>query len=144
MFTHLPMGCLQHPDMEVGLLIGQNATALLPTSGAGWNAVDNLRVGRTVLGEFGYVIEGSHPSLRVPGSSKVSTNAVRLSHSRILVKDSPSLANLSNMKGNNLQTYLQSLPDHNLPEMKQTSEDISGNLLAVINMSIVNMVYKIP
>ena len=121
MFTHLPMGSLQPPDVEVGLLIGQNATALLSTGGAGWNAVDNLRGRRTLLGEFGYVLEDSHPSLRFPGSSKVRNNSVRFSQSRILVKVSPTLTNWSNMKGNNLQVYLQSLPDHNLPKMKQPS-----------------------
>ena len=102
MFNHLPMGCLQCPDLEVGLLIGQNATGLLPTGGAGWNVVDNLRVRRTMLGEFGFVLEGTHLSLRFLGSSKVRTNSIRFSHSRIFVKDSPALTNWSNMKGNSL------------------------------------------
>ena len=107
MFPHLPVGCLQCADIEVGLLIGQNAMALLPTRGDGWNVVDNLRVKRTLLGEFGYILEGSQPSLGFPGSSKVRSNSVRFSHSRILVKVSPTLTNRSKMKGNNLQNYFQ-------------------------------------
>ena len=35
LFPHLPKGCLQRPQAEVRLLLGQNVNILLPTGGAG-------------------------------------------------------------------------------------------------------------
>ena len=49
--------------MEVGILLGQNANALLPTGGTGEHKIDHLRVRHTVLGEHGYVLEGYHPDI---------------------------------------------------------------------------------
>ena len=46
--------------MEVGLLLGQNANALLPTGGAGRDKVGNLRIRRTLLGKYGFLLEGWH------------------------------------------------------------------------------------
>ena len=63
LFPHLPKGSLNYPDMEVGLLLGQNANALLPTGGTGKNMVGNLRVRRTLLGKHGYVLEGWHSEI---------------------------------------------------------------------------------
>ena len=42
LFPHLPKGCLNRPDMEVGLLLGQNANILLPNGGGKKNQVGNL------------------------------------------------------------------------------------------------------
>ena len=50
--------------MEVGILLGQNANVLLPTGGTGEYKVDGLRIRRTVLGEYGYVLDGYHQSSR--------------------------------------------------------------------------------
>ena len=33
LFPQLPKGCFNRPEMEVGLLLGQNANVLLPTGG---------------------------------------------------------------------------------------------------------------
>ena len=35
MFPSIPKGCLKKPNIEVGILLGQNANALLPTGGTG-------------------------------------------------------------------------------------------------------------
>ena len=63
LFPHLPKGCLNHPNVEVGLLLGQNVNALLPTGGAGRDKVGNLRVRRTLLGKHGFVLDGWHPDV---------------------------------------------------------------------------------
>ena len=52
--------------MEVGVLLGQNANPLLPTGGSGPYKVEGLRIRRTVLGEFGYVLDGYHPHIWSP------------------------------------------------------------------------------
>ena len=44
LFPHIPIGSLERPSGEVGLLIGQNYAGILPTGGSGINCVDNLRV----------------------------------------------------------------------------------------------------
>ena len=44
MFPSIPKGCLKRPNMEVGILLGQNANALLPTGGTGEHKIDHLRV----------------------------------------------------------------------------------------------------
>ena len=49
--------------MEVGILLGQNANALLPTGGTGEYQIDHLRVRHPVLGEHSYVLEGYHPDI---------------------------------------------------------------------------------
>ena len=60
--------------MEVGILLGQNANALLPTGGTGEHQIDHLRVWHTVLGEHGYVLEGYHPDMwrSEAGNSKIN------------------------------------------------------------------------
>ena len=63
LFPSISRGCLQCPNMEEGLLLGQNANILLPTGGDGEHRVDNLRVWRTLLGETGYVLEGHHHNI---------------------------------------------------------------------------------
>ena len=63
LFPSIPCGSLQCPNIEVGLLLGQNTNILLPTRGDGDQRVDNLRVRRTLLGELGYVLEGHHPDI---------------------------------------------------------------------------------
>ena len=74
MFPSIPKGCLKKSNMEVGILLGQNANALLPTGGTGEHQIDHLRVWRTVLGEHGYVLEGYHPDIwkSEVGSSKIN------------------------------------------------------------------------
>ena len=43
------------------MLLGQNANALLPIGGAGEYQIGGFRVRITVLGEYGYVLDGYHP-----------------------------------------------------------------------------------
>ena len=52
--------------MEVGILLGQNANILLPTGGMGEYKVNGLRMGRTILGKNGYVLDGYHPEIWRP------------------------------------------------------------------------------
>ena len=49
MFPSIPKGCLKKPNMEVGILLGQNANALLPTGGTGEHQIGHLRVRRTIF-----------------------------------------------------------------------------------------------
>ena len=63
MFPSIPKGCLKKPNIEVGILLGQNANALLPTGGTGEHQIDHLRVWRTILGEHGYILEGFHSDI---------------------------------------------------------------------------------
>ena len=65
-FPHIRVGDLDRPTGEVGMLIGQNHVALLPTGGAGVNCSGNLRVMDTIFGS-GVVLGGSHPSLAAEG-----------------------------------------------------------------------------
>ena len=44
LFPSLPKGSLKRPNMEVGILLGQNANALLPTGGSGPYKVEGLRI----------------------------------------------------------------------------------------------------
>ena len=61
MFPSLPVGSPNRPSTDIGMLLGQNANALLPIGGAGEYQVEGLRVRRTVLGEYSYVLDGYHP-----------------------------------------------------------------------------------
>ena len=63
LFPFLPRGCLDRPNTEVGLLLGQNANSLLPTGGTGKHKVGNLRVWKTLLGKYRFVLEGYHPKI---------------------------------------------------------------------------------
>ena len=83
MFPHLPHGCLERPDMEVGLLLGQNATGLLPTGGADEDCVDNLRVRRSKLGEYGWVLEGWHPDVWCPREKSSKTQSLKARINRL-------------------------------------------------------------
>ena len=44
LFPSIPKGSLNRPNMEVGILLGQNANSLLPTGGTGEHKVDELRI----------------------------------------------------------------------------------------------------
>ena len=83
MFPHLPHGCLQRPEMEVGLLLGQNATGLLPTGGGGVDCVDNLRVRQSKLGEFGWVLEGWHPDVWCSSETSSKTQSLKARINRL-------------------------------------------------------------
>ena len=83
MFPHLPHGCLQRPDMEVGLLLGQNASGLLPTGGGGRDCVENLRVRQTVLGEHGWVLEGWHPDVWCSKQKTSKTQSLKAKINRL-------------------------------------------------------------
>ena len=61
LFPCIPLGLLDRPNVPVGMLLGQNANALLPIGGVGEYQVEGLRVRHTVLGEYGYVLDGYHP-----------------------------------------------------------------------------------
>ena len=63
LFLSIPRGSLRCPNVEVGLLLGQNAIILLPTGVDGDQRVYNLRVQQTLLRESGYVLEGHHPNI---------------------------------------------------------------------------------
>ena len=140
MFPHLPHGCLQRPEMEVGLLLGQNATGLLPTGGGGRDCLDNLRVRQTILGEHGWVLEGRHPSISF-SYSKLKTNSLRVSLNKISVTIPTDLPR-SRMKmmpadppthpekkGDHIQLYLQSLLMHNLPETTIPPNSLIGRVV---------------
>ena len=62
LFPRLPKGCLDRPNTQVGILLGQNINQLLPTGGSGINRVGNLRVRRTILGKYGFTLEGCLPA----------------------------------------------------------------------------------
>ena len=63
LFPSLPKSSLKRPNMEVGILLGQNANVLLSTGGTGEYKVDGLRIQHMVLGENGYVLDGYHPKI---------------------------------------------------------------------------------
>ena len=44
LFPSIPIGSLNRPNMEVGILLGQNANFLLPTGGTGEHKVYGLRI----------------------------------------------------------------------------------------------------
>ena len=66
MFPCIPVGSLNRPSTDIGMLLGQNANALLPTRGLGEYQVEGLRIRQTVLGEYGYVLDGYHPYILTP------------------------------------------------------------------------------
>ena len=66
LFPHISAKALDRPTGEVGMLIGQNHVALLPTGGEGVNCCGNLRVMNTKFGS-GVVLGGSHPSFTAEG-----------------------------------------------------------------------------
>ena len=74
MFPCIPEGSLNMPNTKIGMLLGQNANALLPTGGSGPYKVEGLRIRRTVLGEFGYVWDGHHPLILTPEDSETKTS----------------------------------------------------------------------
>ena len=76
LFPHLPEGALSRPNLKVGILLGQNAAALLPRGGQGRDRVGNLRLMNIPLGK-GYVLGGHHPRIQ-PSSSRAGTSHVRV------------------------------------------------------------------
>ena len=66
LFPSIPVASLNRPNMEVGILLGPNANFLLPTGGTGEHKVNGLRIRRTVLGEYGYVLDSYHPEIWRP------------------------------------------------------------------------------
>ena len=77
LFPSIPKGSLKRPNMEVGILLGQNANTLLPTGGTGEHKVDHLRIRRTILGEHGYILEGYHPDIWRPEVGRSKINLLR-------------------------------------------------------------------
>ena len=71
LFPHLPSGALELPIHDVGILIGQNAAALLPTGGDGKDLVGNLRLLKIPFGK-GYTVGGFHPEVKVQSNSKAN------------------------------------------------------------------------
>ena len=63
LFPSIPLGSLNRPDVPIGMLLGQNANALLPVRGLGKYRVKGLRIQQTILGEFSYVLDGFHPHI---------------------------------------------------------------------------------
>ena len=63
LFPCLPIGSLNRPSTDIGMLLGQNANALLPIGGVGKYQIEGLRVRQTVLGDYGYVLDGYHPCI---------------------------------------------------------------------------------
>ena len=97
LFPHLPHGALQRPMHDVGILIGQNAAALLPIGGDGKDLVGNLRLLRIPFGG-GYTVGGWHPELRMdPSSTKANLYRRRIVNhisSSSLEKAFPDLAEI--------------------------------------------------
>ena len=71
LFPHLPAGALERPIHDVGILIGQNAAALLPIGGDGRDLVGNLRLLKIPFGK-GFTVGGFHPEVKVQSISKES------------------------------------------------------------------------
>lgn len=76
LFPHLPKGVLERPNLEIGLLLGQNAAELLPAGGDGVNRVESLRLLTTPLGT-GYVLGGWHPEIQPDLKHRTHTNYAR-------------------------------------------------------------------
>ena len=72
LFPHVPAGALERPIHDVGILIGQNAAALLPIGGDGKNLVGNLRLLKIPFGK-GFTVGGCHPEVKMdPSSTKAN------------------------------------------------------------------------
>jgi hypothetical protein len=56
-FSPLPPKTLNTPKLNVGMLIGQNAAALLPTGGEGYDGVGNIHLMKIPFG-MGPVLSG--------------------------------------------------------------------------------------
>ena len=97
MFPHIPHGCLERPDMEVGLLLGQNANALLPTGGEGPDSVGNLRVMRSTIGEYGYVLEGWHPDICTSAKGKPKTMTLQVKINKVVASEESLFPDLADM-----------------------------------------------
>lgn len=80
LFPQAPAGSLERPTAEVGILIGQDHSSLLPTGGSGEDCVGDLRLMRTVFGS-GYVLSGHHPSITTtPVCFAEQSNSMRTAH----------------------------------------------------------------
>ena len=56
-FPWLPPGCLERPKTSIGILLGQNGNMFFPGSEEDARC-GNMRVRRTILGDWGYVPDG--------------------------------------------------------------------------------------
>ena len=77
MFPCIPEGSFDMPSTEIGILLGQNTNAL-PTRGSGLYKVEGLRIRRTVLGKFGYVLDGHHPSIWTPKVTNPGDSEIKI------------------------------------------------------------------
>ena len=62
-FPHVPVGALDRPYGQVGILIGQDVASLLPRGGDGIDSADDLTVMKVPFGS-GYVLGGTHPEIQ--------------------------------------------------------------------------------
>ena len=78
LFPHISKDVFRKLEKRrVDLLIGLNYNGLFPTGGTGKNCVDNLRVMKTRFGKTGWILGGSHPSLK-PCCPHLSVDATRI------------------------------------------------------------------
>ena len=78
MFPCIPEGSFNMPSTKIGILLGQNANALLPTGCSGPYKIEGLRICRTVLGKFGYVLDGYHPSIWTPKATNPGDSKIKI------------------------------------------------------------------
>ena len=65
LFPHIPSQVFQKLEKRrVDLLIGLNYNGLFPTGGTGRDCHENLRVMKTKFGASGWILGGSHSSLK--------------------------------------------------------------------------------
>ena len=76
LFPHLPVGALDRPNQEIGLLLGQNAAQLLLKGGDRIDMVDHLRLLTTPLGK-GILLGGWHPSVQPTIKHRSQTNYIQ-------------------------------------------------------------------
>ena len=74
-FPWLPEGSIEHPKMKIGILLGQNVNILLPEE---YVRYGNVRISKSRLGDYGYIPDGSHESLRQQGSPSFHTCFYRI------------------------------------------------------------------
>ena len=77
LFPSIPLGSLNRLEVPIGMLLGQNANALLPVRGLGEHRVEGLRIWQTILGEFGYVLDGFHPHIWTQTATNCGNSRMR-------------------------------------------------------------------
>ena len=127
MFPHIPNGCLKRPNMEVGILLGQNANALLPTGGTGRYKVGNLRIRRSLLGKQGYLLEGWHAGLRRAKKSCFRVQSLK-AKSEESTKVKP-LASVHGKKPLSSTVVLTEMSNQETTEMDSQETRMLGNTL---------------